>query len=427
MSRGSKALNKSHVYTQNQLEKLHFTNEKLNLNDPFPQMNKPYSHNLAPPVRSASSKGSQLFKSKSSSGSSNASRKELVKAELLADQEKLKAERKLEKSKLQEKQFRLQQELEKAEILENLEEAQNKLKLAKILDNIESVEKSDSNSIDEYQINSRPKFDSNHKQNLFNQNPSPLLHNPQKKNFNITSEIKKHTIHHNSKTDPPRTKPFISPTLETKNPELPRKSTYYSVDDFIDELIEGQETIISSDVCNKFDALTFSKAEYESRNLPPIKLYKFSGDPSKWPEFIENFSTHVHFKTTFSDNQRMERLLNVLKDGSVYWAKRHSLFNNIETSKTRLWIASYLKLKELFDQPQLQAKNKPAIRSFQQQLKTAVIWLSSMGYHSAIRSTDNITKVVTHLPTYLRNKFYKEFKTNDIDENKVDLLNFVTG
>ena len=126
-----------------------FYNEKLNLNDPFPRMNEPYLHNLAPPVRAVSSKGSGSSKSKSSRGSSNASRKELVKAELLADQEKFKAERKLEKLKLHEKQFRLQQELEKAEILENLEEEENKLKLAKILDDLESVEKNDSSSIDE--------------------------------------------------------------------------------------------------------------------------------------------------------------------------------------------------------------------------------------------------------------------------------------
>ena len=165
----------------------------------------------------------------------------------------MKAERKLEKLKLQEKQFRLQQELEKAEILENLEEAENKLKLAKILDNLDSS----SSSIDEHQINSRPKFDSNHKQNLFNQNPSPVLYNPQKTNFNLISEIKNHIIHHNNQTDLPHTKVCISPTLETKNPESLRKSTYYSVDEFIDELIEGQETIISSDACNKFDALTF--------------------------------------------------------------------------------------------------------------------------------------------------------------------------
>ena len=46
-----------------------------------------------------------------------------------------------------------------------------------------------------------------------------------------------------------------------------------------------------------------------------------------------------------------------------------------------------------------------------------------MGYPSAIQSTDNM-KAVTRLPNYLRNKFYKEFKSNDIDESKVDLLGF---
>ena len=135
---------------------------KLHLNDTFQQMNEPYSNNLAPPVRSASSKGSRSPKSKSSSGSSNASRKELVKAELLANQEKIKAETKLEKLKLQEKQFRLQQELEQADILENVVETENKLKLTKILVDLDSVEKSDSSIIDKHQVNSRTKFDSSH-------------------------------------------------------------------------------------------------------------------------------------------------------------------------------------------------------------------------------------------------------------------------
>ena len=47
-----------------------------------------------------------------------------------------------------------------------------------------------------------------------------------------------------------------------------------------------------------------------------------------------------------------------------------------------------------------------------------------MRYHSAIQSKDNITKSVTRLPNYLLNKFYKEFKSNNIVENKVDLLKF---
>ena len=194
---------------------------------------------------------------------------------------------------------------------------------------------------------------------MFNQNPSPVLYNPQKTNFNLISEIKNHTIHHNNQTDPPHTKACISPTLETKNPESLRKSTYYSADEFIDELIEGQETIISSDACNKFTPLTFLKAEYESCNLPPIELYKFSGDPSKWPEFIENFSKHVHFKTTFSDNQRMERVINVL-DGEakrmVQSIRQSGIFyptvlKCLKRDYGNLAVVSYLKLKELFDQP----------------------------------------------------------------------------
>ena len=48
MSRSSKALNELYVYTQKQLEKLHFTYERLDLNDFFQQMNEPYLQNWAP-------------------------------------------------------------------------------------------------------------------------------------------------------------------------------------------------------------------------------------------------------------------------------------------------------------------------------------------------------------------------------------------
>ena len=52
------------------------------MNNPFQQMNEPYSQNLASPPRSVSSESFRSSKSKSSSGSSNTSRKELVKAAL---------------------------------------------------------------------------------------------------------------------------------------------------------------------------------------------------------------------------------------------------------------------------------------------------------------------------------------------------------
>ena len=82
MNRGSKALNELHVHAQNQSEKVHFKYQRLNLNDPFQQINEQYSQSLAPPACSVCSNSSESSKSKSSSGSSNSSRKEFVKAEL---------------------------------------------------------------------------------------------------------------------------------------------------------------------------------------------------------------------------------------------------------------------------------------------------------------------------------------------------------
>ena len=98
-----------YVYTQNQLKKKQFKYERLNLNKPFQQINEPYSQTFTQPTRSVSSKIYRSSKSKSSLGSTNASRKELVKAEFFIDQKKIKAERKLQKLKLHEKQFSLQE------------------------------------------------------------------------------------------------------------------------------------------------------------------------------------------------------------------------------------------------------------------------------------------------------------------------------
>ena len=50
-------------------------------------------------------------------------------------------------------------------------------------------------------------------------------------------------MQHNNQADPAHTDTCISPTLETKNPESFRKSIYYSFDEFIEEFVEGQETI----------------------------------------------------------------------------------------------------------------------------------------------------------------------------------------
>ena len=85
------------------------------------------------------------------------------------------------------------------------------------------------------------------------------------------------------------------------------------VDRFIDLLIEGKETILPIENSATLTIANAVQQEIESRHLPPVDLKTFSGDPSQWPEFIENFKTRVHTKPTFNDTVRMERLISVLR------------------------------------------------------------------------------------------------------------------
>ena len=58
------------------------------------------------------------------------------------------------------------------------------------------------------------------------------------------------------------------------------------------------------------------KLQFESRHLPVVPFYRFSGDASHWPEFTECFYTRVPCKSSFDDNIRMTHLVSVL-DGEA--------------------------------------------------------------------------------------------------------------
>ena len=97
-------------------------------------------------------------------------------------------------------------------------------------------------------------------------------------------------------------------------------------------------------MCTKRDIGVALQESAEARHLPHIELVPFNGEASKWPEFIENFRTRVHSKSTFNNNTRMERLLSVL---------RGEARENIETLGTSgLFYATALKsLKRDYGNP----------------------------------------------------------------------------
>ena len=207
-----------------------------------------------------------------------------------------------------------------------------------------------------------------------------------------------------------------------------------SLDSFIDDLVEGEESYnhpISQISVSPTLAL---QQEFESRNLPPIPLIRFDGNPSRWPEFIENFFTRVHSKRTFDDNTRMIRLLSVL-DGE---AKRtveaigcNKIFyaTALKTLKRDFGnplIVAHSRLCSVFDKAQIKANDKVGLRQFHQQLKCNNLWLLSMGYKSSIFSSENLTKAILRLPSHLRNQFYKFTKDSNLMDGSVNLLVFET-
>ena len=172
------------------------------------------------------------------------------------------------------------------------------------------------------------------------------------------------------------------------------------------------------------------KRYLESRNLPPMDLLRFNGNPSHWPEFIQYFKETVYMKRTFSDSLRMEHLLSVL-DGDakrvVSATGRNGLFYAIALKALKrefgnLYVVSFLKLKAVLDQSQIQTGDQKGLKQFHQQLKTVITWLTSMGYFSSINSTENVTKAVMRLPKNLRTSYYKSFDDTDFNENNINLI-----
>ena len=117
--------------------------------------------------------------------------------------------------------------------------------------------------------------------------------------------------------------------------------------------------------------------DIESRSLPPIDVLRFDSEPSKWPEFIDNFKTRVHMKVKFNDCMRIERLHSILDRDAKKAVS--SIGTNIifyaaalKTLKREFGhpiVVANLKLKALFDQPQIHSRDRVALRNYYQQLK----------------------------------------------------------
>ena len=111
----------------------------------------------------------------------------------------------------------------------------------------------------------------------------------------------------------------------------------------------------------------------------------------------------------------MERLLGVLKGeakNSIISIGTNRLFNTSALKSLKRdvgdpLVVTHLKLKSVFDKPQIKSLYRTALREFQQSLKCVITRLETMGYSFSLNSTEHLTKAVKRLPIVLRHSFYK--------------------
>ena len=197
----------------------------------------------------------------------------------------------------------------------------------------------------------------------------------------------------------------VAEILDIKDSLIPGKEP---IDAFIDNLIDGDESIIP-DVNKVLPTSLLLQREFETRDLPAINLMRFDGDSKQWPNFIQIFKHRVHNKISFSDSVRIYRLLSVLdgeakrvvsavgQDGIFY----ASALKFLKREFGNPLMVSYLKLKEVLELPQIQFDDQNSLRNYHQKLKTIVTWYKTMGYDGALKSVENVTKAIMRLPKYL--------------------------
>ena len=84
-------------------------------------------------------------------------------------------------------------------------------------------------------------------------------------------------------------------------------------------------------------------------------------------------------------------------------------------------VVLHLKLKRLFNQKQINIKNKLGLRSFHQQLRICISWLSSIGYDTPLASYENLVKALLILPIKHQSEFFKHTKDFNMLDGTINL------
>ena len=133
----------------------------------------------------------------------------------------------------------------------------------------------------------------------------------------------------------------------------------------------------------------------------------------------------------YNDNQ-MAWLISVLEGNikrSVQSIETSAIFHKAAFKTWRrgfgaIFLILHLRLKNLFDQSQIKDSDRIVSHQYHRQLNA---WLISVRYETPILPNENLTKVVTRLPHFLWQDFFKYTRDIDLTDGTSNLIGFKNG
>ena len=203
-------------------------------------------------------------------------------------------------------------------------------------------------------------------------------------------------------------------------------------DAWIDDLTEFNETVLpeSTQAVSVADALYKLEA---SRDIPTIKLPKFSGNALSYADFIDRFKIHIHDKPHLTDDMRMIQLkMHVSGDAERAISGLGS--------KGVMYATALKILKEQFGQPsmiarslvnrltkgeKIQRNDRNALRELSIDLVNCIATLHQVKYFADVNTSDNLRKIIMRLPDYLIQK-WKGIVVEIRDKQKSPTINDIS-
>ncbi|CAB4031847.1 Hypothetical predicted protein [Paramuricea clavata] len=213
----------------------------------------------------------------------------------------------------------------------------------------------------------------------------------------------------NKISEAPQVSPIsVESGQNTINTNLSSPTTPCPFDAWLDDLVEFKETVLpkSSQSVSVADPLYKLEA---SKDIPTIKLPKFSGNALFYADFIDRFKIHIHDKPHLTDDMRMiqlkmhvtgdaERAISGLGSKGVMYATALKIFK--EQFGQPSTIARSL-VNQLTKGDMIQRNDRRALRELSIDLVNCVATMHQVKYFADVNASDNLRKIVMRLPDYL--------------------------